>query len=224
MANINIQRKKSSPSPWLLVLLAAVVLVVAAYFFLRPDPTDEPAPPAATPEAASPTTAPDTLAAAAAVDQATRRAAIDAIPEGDTTQDIDSETAASLATQAASNPAAPDYALHGLQKLAGVLVSLADRDDLRDLAISEQRDNLTSATARLGEPGTSLRAGFVAAAGLIRAMQQKAYPELETQANDLVNVAGQLSGRSATAVEQRQNQQFLTRAAAATRVLSELKN
>ena len=174
MANINIQRKKSSPSPWLLVLLAAVVLVVAAYFFLRPDPTDEPAPPAATPEAASPTTAPDTLAAAAAVDQATRRAAIDAIPEGDTTQDIDSETAASLATQAASNPAAPDYALHGLQKLAGVLVSLADRDDLRDLAISEQRDNLTSATARLGEPGTSLRAGFVAAGGLIRAMQQKA--------------------------------------------------
>ena len=44
MADINIQRKKSAPSPWLLVLLAAVVLAVAAYFFLRPDPTDEPAP------------------------------------------------------------------------------------------------------------------------------------------------------------------------------------
>ena len=48
MADINIQRKKSAPSPWLLVLLAAVVLAVAAYFFLRPDPADEPAPPAAT--------------------------------------------------------------------------------------------------------------------------------------------------------------------------------
>ena len=225
MADINIQRKKSAPSPWLLVLLAAVVLAVAAYFFLRPDPTDEPAPPPATQEAAAPGTAPDTLAAAAAVDQATRRAAIDAIPQGDSAQVAasSSETAASLATQAASNPAAPDYALHGLQKLAGVLVPLTDRDDLRDLAIAEQRDNLTSATARLGEPNTSLRPGFVAAAGLIRAMQQKAYPELELPANDLVRLAGQLSGRSATAAEQRQNQQFLTQAAAAVRVLSEPK-
>ena len=226
MADINIQRKKSSPSPWLLVLLAVVVLAVASYFFLRTDSVDEPAMPVATPEAAAPGTAPDTLAAAAAVDQATRRAAIDAIPQGNSAQDTDggSETAAALATQATSDPAAPDYARNGLQKLAGVLVSLTDRDDLRDPAISEQRDNLTSATARLGEPNTSLRPGFVAAAGLIRAMQQKAYPELETSANDLVSLAGQLSGRSATAAEQRQNQQFLTQAAAAVRVLSEPKN
>lgn len=224
MADINIQRKKSSPSPWLLVLLAAVVIAVAAYFFLRPAPADEPAPPVATPEAAAPGTAPDTLAAAAAMDQATRRAAIDAIPQGDTTQDAGStETAASLATQAASDPAAPDYARNGLQKLTGVLVSLTDRDDLRDASTTEQRDNLTSATARLGEPNTSLRPGFVAAAGLIRAMQQKAYPELEDQANALVSLAGQLSGRSATAAEQRQNQQFLTQTAAAVRVLSEPK-
>ena len=225
MADINIQRKKSSPSPWLLVLLAAVVLAVAAYFFLKPDPTDEPAPPAATPEAAAPSTAPDTLAAAAAVDQATRRAAIDAIPQGDSAQQAagSSETAASLAIQAASDAAAPDYARNGLQKLAGVLVSLADRDDLRDPAVIEQRDNLTSATARLDEPNTSLRPGFVAAAGLVRAIQQKAYPELESQANELVSLAGQLSGRSATAAEQRQNQQFLTQAAAAVRVLSEPK-
>ena len=226
MADIHIQRKKTSPSPWLLVLLAAVVLAVAAYFFLRTDPADEPAPPVATPEAAAPATAPDTLAAAAAVDQATRRAAIDAIPQGDTTAGAgdNTETTGALAIQAVSNSAAPDYALHGLQKLAGVLVPLTDRDDLRDPAISEQRDNLTSATARLGEANTSLRPGFVAAAGLIRAMQQKAYPELETQANDLVSLAGQLSGRSATVAEQRQNQQFLTQAAAAVRVLSEPKN
>ena len=225
MADINIQRKKSSPSPWLLVLLAAVVLAVAAYFFLRPGPADEPAPPVATPEAAASATAPDTLAAAAAVDQATRRAAIDAIPQGDTTAAAadNAETVGALATQAASNPAAPDYAPHGLQKLTGTLVALTDRDDLRDSGIAEQRDNLTSATARLGEATASLRPGFVAAAGLIRAMQQKAYPELETQANDLVSLAGQLSGRSATAAEQRQNQQFLTRAAAAVKILSEPK-
>ncbi|MCI1190039.1 hypothetical protein MON38_21660 [Hymenobacter sp. DH14] len=222
MADINIQRKKTSPSPWLLVLLAAIVLAVAAYFFLRPDPADEPAPPAATPEAAAPGTAPDTLAAAAAVDQATRRAAIDAIPQGDSAGST--ETASSLATQAASSPAAPDYARNGLQKLAGVLVALTDRDDLRDPAVLEQRDNLTSATARLDEASASLRPGFVAAAGLIQAMQQKAYPELESQANDLVSLAGQLSGRSATAAEQRQNQQFLTQAAAAVRVLGEPKN
>jgi hypothetical protein len=226
MAEINIQRKKSSPSPWLLVLLAAVVLAVAAWFFLRPDPADEPATPVATPEAAALATAPDTLAAAAAVDQATRRAAIEAIPQGDSAggADNNTETVGSFATQAAGNPAAPDYALHGLQKLTSLLVPLTDRDDLRDAGIGEQRDNLTSATARLGEPNASLRPGFVAAAGLIRAMQQKAYPELEQPANDLVSLAGQLSGRSATAAEQRQNQQFLTLAAAIVPVLSEPKN
>ncbi|MDO7853935.1 hypothetical protein [Hymenobacter convexus] len=224
MADINIQRKKASPSPWLLVLLAAVVLAVAAYFFLRPDPADEPAPPAAIPAATAPAPAPDTLAAANAVDQATRRAAIDGIPQGDSTTAGSSETAATLAAQAATDPAAPDYALNGLQKLTGVLVALTDRDDLRDASTTEQRDNLTSATARLGEPNASLRPGFVAAAGLIRALQQKAYPDLEGSATELVNLAGQLSGRSATAAEQQKNKQFLTQAAAAVRVLSEPKN
>ena len=232
MADINIQRKKSSPSPWLLVLLAAVVLAVAAYFFLRPDPVDEPAPPVPASEtkapaaaAAAAAVAPDTLAAAAAVDQATRRAAIEGIPQGDTTASLgdNPETVGALATQAASNPAAPDYALQGLQKMTGTLVALADREDLRDPAVAEQRDNLTSATARLGQANASLRPGFVAAAGLIRAMQQKAYPELETPANDLVRLAGQLSGRSATTAEQRQNQKFLTQATAAVRVLNEPK-
>lgn len=219
MADINIQRKKSAPNPWLLVLLAAVVVALAAYFFLRPDPADEPAPPVA----------PSDTRATAALDQAARQEALDGIPQGDTTQDAAAtaggfETAASLAAQAASDPAAPDYARNGLQKLTGVLVSLTDRDDLRDPTTTEQRDNLTSATARLGEPNTSLRPGFVAAAGLIRAMQQKAYPELENQANTLVSLAGQLSGRSTTAPEQQQNQQFLTQAAAAVRALSEPKN
>lgn len=222
MADINIQRKKSAPSPWLLVLLAAVVMAVAAYFFLRPDPADEPAPPVATPTAGTAAAAPDTLTAL-------DRTAVGGIPQADTTQDAaasagSSETAAALATQAASDPAAPDYARNGLQKLTGVLVSLTDRDDLRDPTTTEQRDNLTSATARLGEPNTSLRPGFVAAAGLIRALQQRAYPELENQANALVSLAGQLSGRSTTAAEQQQNQQFLTQAAAAVRVLSEPKN
>jgi hypothetical protein len=219
MADINIQRKKSSPSPWLLVLLAAIVLGIGAYFFLRPDPADEPAPPA--PGATADTTA----VAIDTVEQARRQAAVAAIPQGDTSQTdaATTETAESLAAQAATDPAAPDYALNGLQKLSGVLVALTDRDDLRDPTITEQRDNLTSATARLGEPGASLRPGFVAAAGLIRVMQQKAYPELEDATTSLVSLAGQLSGRSATAAEQKQNQQFLTQAAAAVKVLSEPK-
>ena len=236
MADINIQRKKSAPSPWLLVLLAAVVAAVAAYFFLRPDPADEPAPPANAAQAPADTTsavAADTGTARAAGEQAARRAAISTIPQGDTVVSAgptpgaetagDAETMAALAAQAATNSAAPDYALHGLQKLTGVLVPLTDRDDLRDATTAEQRDNLTSATARLGEPGASLRPGFVAAAGLVRAMQQKAYPELETQANELGRLAGQLSGRNATAPEQQQNKLFLTQAAAVVRVLSEPK-
>jgi hypothetical protein len=221
MADINIQRKKSAPNPWILVLLAAVVLGLAAYFFLRPDPADEPGPPMSG-------TAVDTTAITTAdtAEQARRRAATDAIPQGDTSQVADAagaETAESLAAQAATDPAAPNYALNGLQKLSEVLVALTDRDDLRDPTTTEQRDNLTSATARLGEPGASLRPGFVAAAGLIRVMQQKAYPELEDQANGLVSLAGQLSGRSATAADQQQNKQFLTQAAAAVKVLSEPK-
>ena len=68
-------------------------------------------------------------------------------------------------------------------------MALTDRDDLRDPTITEQRDNLTSATNRLGEANASLRPGFVAAAGLMRAMQQKAYPELEDPVADLVRQA-----------------------------------
>ncbi|WP_210519201.1 hypothetical protein [Hymenobacter terricola] len=223
MADINIQRKKSAPSPWLLVLLAAAVLAVVAYFFLRPDPADEPMPADTTSVEAAPT---DTLAPNSAAEQAratpppadAAAGVADSVAPADATEDY---SPATLAAQAATNPAAPNYALNGLQKLSGILVALTDRDDLRDPTTTEQRDNLTSATARLGEPDASLRPGFVAAAGLIRVMQQKAYPALESEANDLVRLAGQLSGRSATAAEQQQNKQFLTQAAAAVRVLSE---
>ena len=218
MADSNIQRKKSAPSPWLLVVLAAVLLAGAAYFFLRPGPADEPAPPVAdSTSAAAPGLMPDSAA------QRTLEAATGANDSAQAVALVESsaDAAASLAAQAATNPAAPDYALHGQHKLTGLLVALTDRDDLRDPTITEQRDNLTSATSRLGEPNASLRPGFVAAAGLIRAMQQKAYPEMEGAANDLVSLAGQLSGRSATAVDQQQNKQFLTQAAAAVRVLSE---
>jgi len=220
MADINIQRKKSSPSPWLLVLLAAVALAVAAYFFLRPDPADELAP------AESATTAPVPVADPVAPDSNAQRAnslarsAETTAPPTDPSTDA-ADATVTLAAQASTSPAAPDYARHGLQKLTGVLVALADRDDLRDPGIAEQRDNLTSATSRLNEANASLRPGFVAAAGLIRAMQQKSYPELEDPAADLVRQAVRLSGRSATAADQQQNQQFLTQAAAAVRVLSE---
>lgn len=219
MADINIQRKKASPSPWILVVLAAVALAAAAYFFLRPAPADAPAPPDTAGLEAAPT---DTVAPGSAAEQAratpppAEAAADPAPPEA-----AEDYSPATLATQAASDPAAPNYAVNGLQKLTGILVALTDRDDLRDPTITEQRDNLTSATNRLGEPNASLRAGFVAAAGLIRAMQQKAYPALEDVAADLTRLAGQLSGRNATAAEQQQNQQFLTQAAAAVRVLSE---
>ena len=218
MADLNIQRKKSAPSPWLLVLLAVVALAIGAYFFLRTDPADVPVPVAEVGVAEVPADTVSSAASAQQVDSLARRS------EGTTGSNPSADAAdvsASLAAQAATSPAVPNYARHGLQKLTGVLVALTDRDDLRDPTTTEQRDNLTSATNRLDETTASLRPGFVAAAGLIRAMQQKAYPELEGPANDLVRLAGQLSGRSATAAEQQQNQQFLTQAAAAVRVLSE---
>ncbi|OGX87582.1 hypothetical protein [Hymenobacter glacialis] len=219
MADINIQRKKSAPSPWILVLLAAAALAVAGYFFLRHSPADEPAPGTSTGMASAPadSISTDSLRAASPLGDPAA-----APPDSlGLTQNATDYSPATLAAQAATDPSAPNYARNGLQKLSGILVALTDRDEFRDPATTEYRDNLTSATSRLGEANASLRPGFVAAAALIRVMQQKAYPAMEGTANDLVRLSSELSGRSATVAEQQQNKQFLTQAAAAVRVLSE---
>jgi hypothetical protein len=201
MAELRIQPKKSAPSPWLLVLLAALVLGAAAYFYLRPDPADAPA-------AAAPTTVPapaDTLApnSPAAEARATP-------PAGD-----------SLETSPPLGSASP--ARIRLLELAPQLAQLADRADLRDDAtIREQRDNFTSATSRLedNDPAASLRPGLVAAASLLLAVQQKAYPNLETEANALTLQASELSGRDATPTEQAQNRAYLAQVASLLNTLS----
>ena len=221
MAEIQIQRKKKAPSPWWLVLLAALAVAAGAYFFLRPDPADDPA------LAPLPPIPADSIAPGSSADQARATpppadaAPGIAEPEAEAEAEMTPATPDALADQAASNAAAPDYARRSLRMLAATLVNLADRDDLRTPAILEQRDNLTSAISRLSEPNAPLRAGFVAAASLMRAMQQKAYPELEGTANDLVQQASQLSGRNTTAAEQQQNQQFLTTAAKVVRTFSQ---
>lgn len=190
MAELRIQPKKKSPSPWLLVAFAALLLAGAAYFFLRPDPADEPAPataPVATAPAASP-----------------------APPDTATTRAIPPPAADSSIAQAA---AAAGGARASLLQFSPQLTQLADRADLReDAAIREQRDNFTSATARLadGDPQASLRPGLVAAANLLLAVQQKGYPNLQTEANALTLQASQLSGRDATPAEQAQNHTYLT--------------
>lgn len=191
MAELRIQPKKKSPSPWLLVALAVLVLGAAAYFFLRPDPTDESAP-ATVPVATAPA---DTLAAAPA-DTATTPAAT--APAND--------SSIARATAAAGGAGAT------LLQFGPQLTQLADRADLRDdAAIREQRDNFTSATARLadGDPRASLRPGLVAAANLLLAVQQKGYPNLETEANALTLQASQLSGRDTSPTEQAQNRAYL---------------
>jgi hypothetical protein len=188
MAELRIQPKKKSPSPWLLVALAVLVLAAAAYFFLRPDPADEPAP-ATAPIATAPA---DSLALA---DTASAR------------------TTPAPASSIAQATAAMGGARAELLQLSPALTQLADRADLRDdAAIREQRDNFTSATARLadGDPQASLRPGLVAAANLLLAMQQKGYPNLQTEANALTLQASQLSGRDATPTERAQNHTYLT--------------
>ncbi|MGI4759225.1 MAG: hypothetical protein ACRYF0_00865 [Janthinobacterium lividum] len=189
MAELRIQPKKKSPSPWLLVALAVLVLAAAAYFFLRSDPADEPVP-ATTPVATAPA---DTLAAA---DTAAAR----------TTQAPASDSSIAQATAAIGGAKA------GLLQLSPQLTQLADRADLRDdAAIREQRDNFTSATARLadGDLQASLRPGLVAAANLLLAVQQKGYPNLQNEANALTLQASQLSGRDTTPAEQAQNHAYL---------------
>ena len=188
MAELRIQPKKKAPSPWLLVAIAALVLAVAAYFFLRPDPADEPAPAATTPVVTAPA---DSLNADSAA-RATPPPATDTV------------ASASAATGSASAT---------LLQLSPQLMQVADRADLRDdAAIREQRDNFTSATARLadGDPQASLRPGLVAVANLLLAVQQKGYPNLQTEANALTLQASQLSGRDTTPTEQAQNHAYLT--------------
>jgi hypothetical protein len=213
MADINIQRKKNSPSPWLLILLVLAVVGVAAWFLLRSDgpaPT-EPATPAATSSARSDSTTgaetgPRPPADAAVADMAPEPAPV---------------TPEVLAAFARTDAAQPTYAREGLRLLTAALVDLADRDDLRTAAIGEKRDGLTSATARLDEPSASLRPGFVAAAGLLQAMQQQASPTLEPAVADLITRATQLSGHNDTAVDHQQLQEFFSRAATVVRTLSE---
>ena len=192
MAELRIQPKKSAPSPWLLVALALLVLAAAAYFFLRPEPADEPAPPP-TPAA---TTAP--LADSTATDS---------LPTPPPAVDL-----------AAVSPARA-----ALLRLSPTLTQLVDRPDLRDDAtVREQRDNFTSATARLedGDPRAGLRPGLVAAANLLLAVQQKAYPNLDAEANGLVRQAAQLSGRDTTPAEQAHNQEYLHNAASLLNTMS----
>lgn len=189
MAELRIQPKKKAPSPWLLVALAVLVLAAAAYFFLRPDPADEPV--AAVPVATAPA---DSLAVA-------DTAAASAMPEAAPDSSIARAVAAAGGAQAS------------LLQLSPQFTQLADRADLReDAAIREQRDNFTSATARLadGDPQASLRPGLVAAANLLLAVQQKGYPNLQTEANALTLQASQLSGRDTTPAEQTQNRAYLT--------------
>ena len=198
MAELRIQPKKTSPSPWLLVAQAVLVLAAAAYFFLRPDPADEPAP-AAVPVATAP-------ADSAATDTTATRA-----------------TPPPAADSVGTTPAAAGRARASLLQLSPQLTQLADRADLRDdAAIREQRDNFTSATARLadGDPQAGLRPGLVAAANLLLAVQQKAYPNLQTEANALTLQAGQLSGRDATPAEQAQNHAYLSQVSSLLNTMS----
>ncbi|MCR5887716.1 hypothetical protein LRS06_07975 [Hymenobacter sp. J193] len=213
MADINIQRKKSSPSPWLLILLVLAVVAAAAYFLLRHDTTSTTPPPVAT--AANP--APDSTTGAETGPRPDNNAAV---------ADMSTPTEAAatpdeLATFAAADAATPDYGRRGLQQLSAVLSSLADRGDLRDPAISTRRDDLTSATSRLDETGSSLRPGYVAATALMQAMQQKAYPELETEINQLTTEADALTGRAATPQDQQALKAYLTHAARVVQALNQ---
>jgi len=188
MAELRIQPKKNSPSPWLLVGLAVALLAAAAFFFLRPDAALDSlnAPP-------RPVPAPAASAAADSV--------------GGTTT-----AAPATGTRAA------------LLALGTDLTALTDRADLRDdTALREQRDNFTSATARLadGDPRASLRPGLVAAASLLLAVQQHGYPALATQAAELSREANALSGRDDTPADQTQNQLYLSHAQALLTALNQ---
>ncbi|QIX62041.1 hypothetical protein HER32_12935 [Hymenobacter sp. BT18] len=215
MADINIQRKKSSPSPWLLILLVLLVIGGAAYFLLRHDAGSSA--PVSTPAASPETPLPDSTTGA---ETGPRPDANAAVADMSTPTEV-VVAPEELAAFAASDAATPDYGRRGLQILSATLSSLADRADFRDAAISTRRDDLTSATSRLEEEGASLRPGFTAATLLLQAMQQKGYPELEADVNQLTAQADALTGRVATAQDQAALQAYLKQAARLVKALNE---
>ncbi|MCB2378836.1 hypothetical protein LGH70_14640 [Hymenobacter sp. BT635] len=219
MADINIQRKKSSPSPWILVLLALLALGIIGYFLFRPSPDDQ----ATQPALPATSAAPVSDAEADAMARATPPPA-DGTGSNAAVADMAAEEAPAtpeeLASFAANEADSPDYGRRGLHMLSATLGELADRADLRDATVSERRNDLTSAISRTSEPNASLRPGFVAVVGLLQAMQQKAYPNLEKPVAELSEQARQLTGRS-TAADQPALQAFFTRAAEIVRTLNE---
>ena len=213
MADLDIQRKKASPSPWLLVALALALLAGAAWYFLRPAPADDEAP--AAPAAAETATPADPLAADTLAAYPSAAEARATPPPADAAPGV-AQPAAEAASEASATRAE-------LLALVGTLAELADRPDLRaEAAVREQRDNLTSATARLadGAAGAGLRPGLVGVAAYLRTVQQRGYPALETDALALQTQAAALSGRDVTAAEQAQNHAFIAQATALADALS----
>ncbi|GAB3828320.1 hypothetical protein [Hymenobacter jeollabukensis] len=218
MAEINIQRKKKRVSPWPLLIAVLVVLALGVWYLVSRDkdeaPAATPAVPAATP--ADTVSVPSGDAATATDPDA---------PTGDPSVgamagevDADNAAPADFYAFVADDPTSTTYARRGLSLLSSVLVNLADRNDLRNPAVEEKRNDLTSATSRVADGG-SLRPGLVAAAELMQEMQRRGYATLERDVSKLVEQAGQLSGRTATAAEQQATQEFFQQAANVLRVL-----
>lgn len=216
MAEINIQRKKNSFSPWLLILLVLAALAVGAYFLLRADSDSTVQAPPATGVVAPGTDAEAEMQARATVppaDGAGTQAVTDMAAEETPV------SAEELARFAADEDDTPDYGRRGLQLLSATLVDLTDRDDLRnDSNIIEKRNDLTSATSRQTD-GASIRPGLVAAVALMQAMQQKAYPSLARPVADLVQRADGLPNQ-VTPADETQLREFFVRAADVVGTLS----
>jgi hypothetical protein len=223
MAEINIQRKKKTVSPWLLILLVLVLIGLGIWYLVSRDP----GPRVADQETAAPT-------APAPVSTVTPGAptspAANENPNPTATGDPSIGT---LGTEAdggeavdpadfyafvADDPSSTNYTQRGLMMLRNVLVDMSDRPDLRSAAVSERRNDLTSATSRLTDGG-SPRTGLVAAAALMQEMQRQGYPTVERETKALVEKANQLSGRPTTPAEQQATQQFFQQAANVLRVL-----
>jgi hypothetical protein len=226
MAEINIQRKKKTVSPWLLILLVLLLLGLGIWYLVRRDPGAPPANTAAveapTAPAPAPTVTPGAPTSPAANENpnptSTGDPSIGALVNEGNAADVEVMEPADFYAFVADDPAGSNYAQRGLMMLRNVLVDMSDRADLRGGAVAERRNDLTSATSRLSAGG-SMRAGFVAAAQLMQEMQQQGYPSIEREAKGLVDKAGQISGRTTSEAEQQATQQFFQQAANVLRVL-----
>lgn len=199
MAEINIQRKKKPIWPWLLalVIIAGIIWVLAEAF---DDPEDGKYVTESEYEedvmyedsAAMSSAPPDSIAVGD--NEFVRFVKEQNLSSGDSLQ--------------------PEYIIEGMDHLSAALGQVVDQKFLNDEEVNEKRrmltgkiDQLKADTTQMDQP-ENIKATFSSAADLMKAIQEKSFPELNNTVANLKEVATSIDTGSAINTQKTKVQEF----------------